>query len=177
MDILDYVIPKKGWSIPMPRVGAGGEEEPQAAEDERVSAPAKAEAEDEGPVSQETDEDPAAQTGEAAEAATPEPAPPEPVITTETPVGEAAEAATPEPASRPSSREPSATRAEPSGGEGPLEADLRDLFAEASVVDPQLASLVRRIDRVAADDLAAELKDFSRAIGAEGAGSEGRTPG
>ena len=32
MNILDYVIPKKGWGYLMPQTGAGEEEEPQTAD-------------------------------------------------------------------------------------------------------------------------------------------------
>ena len=168
MNILDYVIPKKGWGYLMPQTGAGEEEEPQTA-DSDLPEPAIAVAVDPAPVS---------------------PGPVSPPLMEASPPPQPEEEA--EPPSFPQKREsspapapgapapalaPSPTQTDSYSSDGPLEAGLRDLFAEASVVDPQLVSLLRRIGHVGADDLAAELKDFSRAIGAEGAGSEGRTPG
>ncbi len=156
MNILDYVIPKKGLGYLMPQPDAGEEEGPQTG---NAAEPASAEAEDPGPAGAATvsppemEADPPTQREEQAAPAAPEP--------------EAAEAAA----------APSPDRADSYGSDGPLDAGLRDLFSEASVMDPQLASLVKGVDRVSAEDLAAELRDFSRAIGAEGAGSGGRTPG
>ncbi len=69
------------------------------------------------------------------------------------------------------------TQTDSYSSDGPLDAGLRDMFTGASVMDPQLAALMKRVEQVAADDLAAELRDFARAIGAEGAESGGRTPG
>ena len=158
MNILDYVIPKKGWGYLMAQTGAGDEEEPQAG-DSDLPEPAIAEAEDPVPVSARPvspplmEAVPPPQREEEAESAAPTPGAPAPALA------------------------PSPAQTDSYSSDGPLEAGLRDLFAEASVVDPQLVSLLRRIGPVGADDLAAELKDFSRAIGAEGAGSEGRTPG
>ncbi len=168
MNILDYVIPKKGWGYLMPQPGAGEEEEPQAG-DSDLPEPAIAEAED--PVQ-----------------ASARPVPP-PLMEVSLPPQREEEAESPSfpqkressPAPTPGATAPALapppTRTDSYGRDGPLEAGLRDLFTEASVMDPQLVSLLRRIGHVGADDLAAELKDFSRAIGAEGAGSEGRTPG
>ena len=158
MNILDYVIPKKGWGYLMPQPGAGDEEEPQAG-DPILPEPTVAEPENPAPVSARPVSPPLME-------AIPPPQP-----------EEEAEPAPPAPGAPAPALAPSPAQTGSYSSDGPLEAGLRDLFSEASVVDPQLVSLLRRIGHVGADDLAAELKDFSRAIGAEGAGSEGRTPG
>lgn len=171
MNILDYLVPKKGWGYLMTQNGASEEEEPPAAEAEQ---PEPADAQQPKPASAEARQPEQVSanpvTPPAMEASPPPPREEEPrpaAAAPEAPVQE-----TPAPA-----LEPSPARTDSFSSDGPLEADLRDLFSEASVMDPQLASLLGRIGDVGADDLAAELRDFSRAIGAEGAGSEGRTPG
>jgi hypothetical protein len=168
MNILDYVIPKKGWGYLMPQPGAGEEEEPQA-EDSDLPEPAIAEAEDPVPASARTVPPPLMEVS----------LPPQREEEAESPSFPQKRESSPAPtpgATAPALASPPA-RTDSYSRDGPLEAGLRDLFTEASVMDPQLVSLLRRIGHVGADDLAAELKDFSRAIGAEGAGSEGRTPG
>ena len=168
MNILDYVIPKKGWGYLMPQPGAGEEKEPRAG-DSDLPDPAIAEAEDPVPASARPVSPPLME-------AVP---PPQREEEAESPSFPQKWESSPAPApgaTAPALASPPA-RTDSYGRDGPLEAGLRDLFTEASVMDPQLVSLLRRIGHVGADDLAAELKDFSRAIGAEGAGSEGRTPG
>ena len=178
MNILDYVVPKKGWGYLLPQNETSEDEEPLAPEAEQPE-PARAEAQEPEPVSTEAQKS----VPSSAETQEPEPVSADPVTPTAmeaTPPPqreEAAASAAPAPEPPSPALEPSPARADSYSSDGPLEADLRDLFSEASVMDPQLASLLGRIGDVAADDLASELRDFSRAIGADGAGSEGRTPG
>ena len=188
MNILDYVVPKRGWGYLLPQNGTSEEQEPPSAEAEQPepvsaeaqkSVPSSAEAPEPEPVSAEAQKS----VPSSAEAPEPEPVSAEAVTPTAMEASpppqreEAAASAAPAPEPSPPALEPSPARTDSYSSDGPLEANLRDLFSEASVVDPQLASLLGRIGDVGADDLAAELRDFSRAIGAEGAGSEGRTPG
>ena len=56
-----------------------------------------------------------------------------------------------------------------------LEQPLRDLFAQAEVKDPHLSSLLARVEDVDVKTLASELRDFARALGAEGAGRSGES--
>lgn len=58
--------------------------------------------------------------------------------------------------------------AEPEGQAELLDADIRDLFTEhTTVMDPQLEALLARVENVDARDLADELRQFARSIGAD----------
>ena len=59
--------------------------------------------------------------------------------------------------------DPTPTNSEP----GTLEAPLRDLFTEGSALDPQFEALLERVEKVDARDLATELRDLARSIGAD----------
>ena len=63
-----------------------------------------------------------------------------------------------------------ASSSEPAGAgveSAPLDSPLRDLFTEASTMDPQLESLLKRVEKVDARGLAEELREFSRSVGAD----------
>jgi hypothetical protein len=68
-----------------------------------------------------------------------------------------------------SSPTPEAAATGPSGNGDPLDSPLRALFTEATTVDPQLLSLLERVEATDAASLALELKEFARAIGVDSA--------
>ena len=72
--------------------------------------------------------------------------------------------APPPPAQAPPSGEPTA-QAEAD----PLDNPLRDLFTEASAMDPMLEALLKRVDEITAQDLITELKAFAKSVGVESA--------
>ena len=60
--------------------------------------------------------------------------------------------------------------APPTGGDSSddsLAGGLRELFTESSTIDPQLEALLKKVEAVSASDLANDLKDFAKSIGAE----------
>ena len=61
----------------------------------------------------------------------------------------------------------------PASGSDALDKPLRELFAQAETRDPHIESLMRLVEDVDMKTLASELRDFVRAIGAEGAGRSG----
>ena len=58
---------------------------------------------------------------------------------------------------------PTATTAD----DGSLDSPLRELFTEHSTLDPQLETLLAKVEKLDARDLANELREFARFIGAE----------
>ena len=69
------------------------------------------------------------------------------------------------PAGVPTAPAPAAASSE--GDRDPLDAPLRDLFTQASSMDPQLEALLKRVDKVDAKDLIDDLRQFSQSIGAD----------
>ena len=49
---------------------------------------------------------------------------------------------------------------------------LRDLFTENTTIDPQLESLLTKVEEVDAGDLSSELREFARSIGLDGTGEK-----
>ena len=77
--------------------------------------------------------------------------------------------AAPPPAAPPAEATPPAApppaTAEEGATEDPLDTGLRDLFTESAFIDPQLEALLKKVELVAATDLAAELKEFAATVG------------
>ena len=110
--------------------------------------------------------------GLAADAPTPDPVsgpgpPAQPAL------GSTPGAGPPAPEGAPTSN-PSGSPDSPSRSDS-LEQPLRDLFAQAEAKDPHLSSLLARVEDVDVKTLASELRDFARALGAEGAGRSGES--
>ncbi len=52
-------------------------------------------------------------------------------------------------------------------GDDALASPLRDLFTEASSMDPQLKQLLERVEQINAQEIYADLQDFVKTIGAD----------
>lgn len=63
-------------------------------------------------------------------------------------------------------------------GDDALASPLRDLFTEASSMDPQLKQLLERVEDINAQEIYADLQDFMKTIGADKieSASEGAPP-
>ena len=94
--------------------------------------------------------------------------------------GAAAQPPAPDPYAQPAATQaPPSPPPDPAAAEAPvgepeaedvsLDAPLRELFTENTKLDPQMESLLESVDQLEASDLAAELLQLAKSIGADGA--------
>ena len=159
MGLLDKLLKSPAEDILSKRGNSGAEaEDPLASVQEMYGLPATppSAAPQEGPVDPQgangvTAAAPQIPAAQPVSSPVPSPTPPSPVV------GGAGAQASP----------PAGTQAEADDGSDTLDSPLRDLFTEAAGVDPMLQSLLARVGEINARDLADELKQFAKSVGAE----------